>query len=223
MDFPEEHPTIVVRALLFIYEGNFLDDPDLDYSSICRPRSVPGEPFFERDSDPQASTALDISFLTYAFAKQYGLEGLKAAAQNRFMSRAVEHSTTDEFRQALRRIYENTSRDAEGLRLGVTRLCVMRREDVQQDPELLGIVQQHEPMAFQCGIQIFELIQENDWCARHAKEIRNLQRSWERLTDIINRETGCCKCGARWGAKIQERMLSDGHDVLCKDCGYKRV
>lgn len=162
---------------------------------------------------------MHICFQTYVFADQYGLDRLKDAAYNQFMGRAVEGFPTTDFSDALKMIYENTSRNAEGLRLAVTRLCITKHKTVKEKPELLEVIQLHEPMAFRCGMLS---IKDEDLgeCYRHTNRLNTLERRVRQLTVYLDQKNACEWCGAHFTVRIEGREI-EGLDLLCMDCGVK--
>ena len=171
----------------------------------------------------QPEGSLDISFLTHSFADKCGLNGLKDAVYNQFMSCAVEHFSTNEFSDVLKKIYENTSRDAEGLRLAVTRLCITKHMIVKEKPELLEVIQLHEPMAFRCGMLS---IKDEDLgqCYNHTQRLKKLEGRLQQLITSINNKNACSGCGAQFATKLKIReseWSGERLDLTCSDCGSR--
>ena len=163
---------------------------------------------------------MQICFQTYRFADQHGLDRLKDAAYNQFMGRAVEEFLTTDFSDALKMIYENTSRDAEGLRLAVTRLCITKHMIVNEKPELLEVIQLHEPMAFRCGMLS---IKDEDLgeCYKHTWRLEKLERRLQQLIRSIDNRNACGGCGAQFAIKLKMResgWSSERLDLMCSDC-----
>ena len=164
---------------------------------------------------------MQICFQTYAFADQHGLDRLKDVAYNQLMGRAVEGFATTDFSDALKMIYENTSRAAEGLRLIVTRLCIIKHETVKEQPQLLEIVQLHEPMAFRIGVQS---IKHDDLgeCYKHTQRLKKLERRLQQLIMSIDNNNACGECGAQFAVKLKIReseWSGERLDLTCSDCG----
>lgn len=160
--FPELHPAIIARAILFMYTG--------DYDEVSLPEfymKMSGSEDYDRYKDFifDRIKMIDnlglrhppkINALLYACADMLGIPGLKTEASARFMKDAETACDYDGFDEPLRLLYENTPLDDRGLRFQATCLCVTSHDALAIRPKTLQVLQQHEPNVWSVSVEMLK-------------------------------------------------------------------
>jgi hypothetical protein len=165
LDFPEEHPAIVARAVISIYGGKFSEDPQMDYSDIAHPRPISGSATAASStaltSQPPVSV-IDVCLRTCSVADQYGLETLAKEVGQKLvpeLNASLKKGTAGDIekcRLMLEGVLALSTKSSENLRLCFINVCVSNHKIVQANPGLLQSVMEHEPIAFRTGLHLLE-------------------------------------------------------------------
>ncbi|EXJ80811.1 hypothetical protein A1O3_07095 [Capronia epimyces CBS 606.96] len=156
--FPEQHPYIMARAILFMYTADHLL-PDFLIKKITQDqKDALGEIFSYtfREIDELDMRRLKVNALLYGCADMLGIEDLKTIASELFMEVAALAFEYDGFEEPLQLLYENTRPDDCDLRLKVTGLCVENHDLLETRTKTLEVLQDHEPNVWHVSVELFK-------------------------------------------------------------------
>ncbi|KAL2443656.1 hypothetical protein ABEF95_009494 [Exophiala dermatitidis] len=174
--FPELHPAIIARAILFMYTGDY-DEVSLPkfYMKMSGSEDYDCYKDFIFDSikkidDLGLRHPLKINALLYACADMLGIPGLKTVASARFMRDAKIAFGHDWFEVPLRLLYENTPLADRGLRFQATCLCVENYDCLDHQTKTLQVLQEHEPNVWSVAVEVLKQWKSSDQSHSRTKQ-----------------------------------------------------
>jgi hypothetical protein len=221
VNLPEDDPEIVSLVLVYLYTGVYSLEAAI---SSCFPETVKHRAHdqaaiptiqtkaSELDGALSKSPSSDcmVHVAVYSCADRLGILSLKALACEKFMTFAKDVDETS-FARLLRAVYENTAAQDIILRAAATQHLASLKSHVQDIPELVEVLHQHEPMVWAI-MEPFQKELKTLKDALQATELRLMERHEEvssKLT-IITRQTETLQ---------KLKAFVEGNKGFCRACG----
>jgi hypothetical protein len=168
MTLPDDDPEVVSLVLVYLYTGVYdlkvaipsgfpetlkQQEPDQKSTHTIQAKEPEHDVAVSKslgDAEPISTTRSSdpmVHVVVYACADKLGISGLKTLACEEFMNFAINVAEKS-FAGLLRAVYENTRAHDSLLRAAATQHVASLKTKIQDLPELVEVLQQHEPIVW---------------------------------------------------------------------------